>query len=223
MVVKYAKIIGRSPAALNMKIGNFGRLDPALKEAGIVGLKNGAKLEEAIWAEFHNDWNKLAYESELLISKFSNKSIEETNHIDLDHLPLGMERESLTKTRVNQNFFRSTILSSYNGKCCITKLAIPEFLIASHIIPWKVNEQERLNPRNGLCLNALHDKAFDRGYLTISSDYKVILSNSFSDFEKDDAVIDFFFGYENKRIDLPEKFLPNPDFLKFHHENIFKL
>ena len=35
MVIKYANIIGRSPSALNMKIGNFGRLDPELKKQGI--------------------------------------------------------------------------------------------------------------------------------------------------------------------------------------------
>ena len=45
LVVKYAHIIGRSPSALNMKIGNIGRLDPDLKSQGITGLVHGAKLE----------------------------------------------------------------------------------------------------------------------------------------------------------------------------------
>ncbi|MGN0231861.1 MAG: hypothetical protein ACI4A8_06585 [Muribaculaceae bacterium] len=32
LVIEYAKIIGRTPSALNMKIGNIGRLAPSLRE-----------------------------------------------------------------------------------------------------------------------------------------------------------------------------------------------
>lgn len=46
LVVKYAKIIGRTPSALNMKIGNIGRLDPDLQRQGITGLTNGATMEK---------------------------------------------------------------------------------------------------------------------------------------------------------------------------------
>jgi putative restriction endonuclease len=113
-IIKYANIIGRSPSALNMKVGNFERLDPELKKQGIVGLVNGSKLEETIWNEFNGNWEKLAFESELLIAQFQNKTIEESVEFDLDNLPQGKEREALLKIRVNQSFFRSTILSSYN-------------------------------------------------------------------------------------------------------------
>ncbi|MFT6334543.1 MAG: putative restriction endonuclease, partial [Halioglobus sp.] len=57
-VIKYAKILGRTPSSLNMKIGNLGRLDPELKKQGIVGLKHGAKMEEIVWDEFHGNWDK---------------------------------------------------------------------------------------------------------------------------------------------------------------------
>ena len=87
-VIKYDNIIGRSPSALNMKIGNFGRLDPELKKQGIIGLVNGSKLEEEIWDEFNNNWEKLAFESEELIAKFQNKEIEE---ISLENFPEGKD------------------------------------------------------------------------------------------------------------------------------------
>ncbi|WP_227658751.1 hypothetical protein [Flavobacterium haoranii] len=74
-IIKYANIIGRSPSALNMKVGNFGRLDPELKKQGIVGLGNGSKLDEIVWNEFNGNWENLAYESELLIAKFQNKKL----------------------------------------------------------------------------------------------------------------------------------------------------
>lgn len=134
-IIKYANIIGRSPSALNMKVGNFGRLDPVLKKKGIKGLVNGSKLEEEVWNEFNGNWDRLAFESEQLIAKFQNKKIEEINYLDLSKIPKGIERETLIKARVNQSFFRSTILSSYNIKCCITGLSIPDFLVASHIKP----------------------------------------------------------------------------------------
>src|SRR6218665_706723 len=107
-IIKYANIIGRSPSALNMKVGNFGRLDPELKKQGITGLVNGSKLEEDVWEEFNGNWEKLAFESEELIAKFQNKKVEEIQEINLEELPEGKERETIIKTRVNQSFFRST-------------------------------------------------------------------------------------------------------------------
>ncbi len=221
-IIKYSKIIGRSPSALNMKIGNFGRLDPELKKQGITGLVNGAKLEEIVWNEFNGNWEKLAFESEVLLAQFQNKSIEEIIEFDLDDLPEGKERETVIKARVNQSFFRSTILSSYNQKCCITGLSIPDFLVASHIIPWKSNAKNRLNPHNGLCLNSIHDKAFDRGFITITPDFKVLISKYFNDYSNENAVKELFLKYNNKSIILPDKFLPSKDFLDFHYQTIFK-
>ncbi len=221
-IIKYAKIIGRSPSALNMKIGNFGRLDPELKKQNITGLVNGAKLEEVVWEEFNGNWEKLAFESELLLAKFQNKSIEEVADFDLEDLPLGKERETIIKVRVNQSFFRSTVLSSYNQKCCITGLSIPDFLVASHIIPWKKDEKNRLNPHNSLCLNSIHDKAFDRGFITITPDFKVLISKYFNDYSNENAVNDFFSKYNNQPIILPDKFLPSKEFLDYHYHKIFR-
>lgn len=221
-IIKYANIIGRSPSALNMKVGNFGRLDPDLRKQGIIGLGNGSKLDEIVWNEFNGNWEKLAFESELLIAEFQNKKVEEIIDDEVFEFPLGTERETIIKQRVNQNFFRSTILSSYNLKCCITGLSISEFLVASHIKPWKADELNRLNPHNGLCLNSIHDKAFDKGFITVTPDYKIKVSKYFNDLKKDEAVTDFFLKYENQSIILPDRFLPSKEFLEYHYQNIFK-
>lgn len=171
IIIKYANIIGRSPSSLNMKIGNFGRLDPEFKRKGIVGLVNGSKLEEVIWGEFKGNWDELSYESEKLIAKFQNRTIEELETINVVDLPKGGERDAIIKTRINQSFFRSAILSSYNSRCCITGLSIPDFLVASHIKPWSKDVYNRTNPHNGLCLNSIHDKAFDKRFITITPDF----------------------------------------------------
>lgn len=221
-IIKYANIIGRSPSALNMKVGNFGRLDPELKKQGIVGLSNGGKLEEIIWDEFNHNWDKLAYESELLIAEFQNKKIEEIIDIEITEFPVGKEREAIIKKRVNQSFFRSTILSSYNLKCCITGLSISDFLVASHIKPWAKDKENRINPHNGLCLNSIHDKAFDKGFITITPDYKILVSKFFDNYSNEQAVNDFFKKYENQIINLPDRFLPSKEFLDYHYNEIFK-
>ncbi|MBX3387813.1 MAG: HNH endonuclease [Phycisphaeraceae bacterium] len=72
------------------------------------------------------------------------------------------------KQRRGQRFFRASVLAGHDGKCCITGITHPEMLRASHIVPWKDDAKLRLNPRNGLCLNALHDAAFDRGLFTLT-------------------------------------------------------
>ena len=219
-VIKYANIIGRSPSALNMKIGNFGRLDPELKKQGISGLVHGSKLEEEVWNEFNGDWDKLSFESERLIAKLQNKSLNEKFQLKKFNFPEGLDKETTVKVRVNQDFFRSIILASYNSKCCITGLSVPELLVASHIYPWAKDKNNRTNPHNGLCLNVLHDKAFDKGYITVTPDYKILVSKYF-DKNEEPIVIDFFKEYNNKSINLPDRFLPSREFLDYHLNYIF--
>lgn len=220
-ILKIANIIGRNANAVKMKIGNFGSFDPSLANRGIVGLRNASKLDVEIWDEFNNNWNELTYQSEAIIAKLQDKSLEDLNGLDLSNLPAGKERESILKVRVNQNFFRNAILSSYNDKCCVTGLNISELLIASHIMPWRVDTNNRTNPQNGLCLNALHDKAFDRGLITITKDYRLINSRRLAEFEAMQPVKNFFLQYESQAITLPEKFRPGKQVLEYHNDVVF--
>jgi putative restriction endonuclease len=220
IVIKYAKILGRSPSALNMKIGNLGRLDPELKKQGVVGLSNGSKMEEAVWNEFHGNWDRLVYESELLISKFQNERNKEVLESDIQDR-VGLDEATMVKRRVNQSFFRSAILSSYNSKCCITNLSIRGLLVASHIIPWSIDKMNRVNPRNGLCLNSIHDKAFDKGFMTINADYKVQLSPIIHEMKTEVEINNFFIQYDKRKINLPDRFIPSREFLDYHANEIF--
>lgn len=216
-VIAIANLIGRTPSAVNMKIGNFGSFDDNLKRQGIVGLTNASKLDSEIWNEFNSNWDKLAFESEKLIEKFQTKNLESQN------IPVGREKLVTVRQRVNQNFFRMSVLASYKNTCCITGINTPELLIASHIKSWAVSdENEKTNPCNGLCLNALHDKAFDRGFLTVTPDYKIKISEKITDIFEGLTVEKFFNTYAGKQIILPEKFLPNKKFLLYHNENVFE-
>lgn len=93
---------------------------------------------------------------------------------------VGEDRVVQATVRIGQSFFRSTVLNAYNERCCITGLAIPSLLVASHIVPWHKDKLNRVNPRNGLLLSTLHDKAFDSGLITINDDMTVRVSRKYS-------------------------------------------
>ncbi len=214
-VIELAKIIGRTPSSVAMKLNNIARLDPELKARGIKGLSRGAKGEEEVWAEFENDPEALAYESVRLLAKFSGRTIEAVAEIDERELPKeGLERERMVRVRVNQHFFRAAVLSAYDYKCCITGLAVRELLVASHIIPWAKDSKHRMNPRNGLCLNALHDRAFDRGLMFIDEMLSVRFHEKVLHHEEKNTGLDWLLGYEGKPICLPSKFIPDSVLLR---------
>lgn len=220
-VIEVANLIGRSPGAVAFKLGNFGSFDPELKKRGIGGLPNTGKLDKEIWDEFHSNWNELAYQSELLIAQFGKGHVPESN-IDPINLPVGSDRESTVKIRINQAFFRRSVLSIYGSKCCITGIAMPSLLVASHIVPWRSDEGNRTNPQNGLCLNALHDRAFDKGLITVTPDFKVRVSERLAESGGRELAESYFLRYNDKKIALPDKFFPNEEFLLFHNREIFE-
>lgn len=221
LIKEYAVLIGRTPSALAMKIGNLGSFDKTLREKNITGLSNASQLDRDVWQEFEGKWSLLDEVYQRIIEQFLNKVKKvpgvlletEYNHFH------GKEEKREVNVRINQSFFRDSVLAAYNYRCCITGIEIPELLIASHIKPWKDDVENRLNPRNGLCLNALHDKAFDRGLFTLDENFRVTLSHQLYSSEN---TMQWFKAYENKQIILPERLMPSLDFLRFHRENIFK-
>ncbi|HEY1030340.1 MAG TPA: HNH endonuclease [Flavipsychrobacter sp.] len=219
-VIRVANLIGRSPSAVARKLGNFASLDPELKKRNIKGLGNRSKLDEEIWNEFHSDWNNAVFESTSLIAKYDQKQIDDLADLDIESLPTGVDKLRLVKTRVYQSFFRKAVFADYNNACCITGIKNINLLVASHIKPWSKDELNRTNPKNGLCLNALHDKAFDRGLITILPTFKICISK-YLDGEDDNVIDTYFKRYENAEIAKPEKFTPDKSFLDYHYEYVF--
>ena len=219
-VCSIAKLIGRTPSAVNMKVGNFGSFDPELRKRGIVGLGNTSALDKEVWDEFHNNWETCVAESEKLIKERmldNSISSEQTEYITQE----GKEKMVMTKVRENQQFFRQAVLSAYDNKCCVTGIEIRPLLLAGHIKPWSQSTgSEKLDPQNGLCLNALHDKAFDRGFITITTDYEIKVSDQIAQ-SANPATQAMLLRYKNQRINLPSRFLPRKYFLQWHQDNIF--
>lgn len=217
LIIKLSKAINRTPSAVAWKLANFASLDPSLKKRGIKGATNTSKLDGIIFEEFTENWENLVFESELLLRKFFND--EEKNN-DVMNFGEGKEIEKNVKIRMNQSFFRNTILSSYDFKCCLTGIDIPGLLVASHIVPWSKDPKNRLNPQNGLCLNNLHDKAFDRGFITFDINLRLVLSKKILK-NNEDYIQKYFKDFEGKRLRLPKRFIPNEKFIKYHNQKIF--
>ncbi len=218
VIIKLAEAINRTPSAVAWKLVNFASLDPSLTNRGIKGATNTGKLDKIIFEEFTNNWEELAFESELLLKKFFNEELDLKDEIIFKD---GKEVRRTVKVRVNQSFFRSTVLSSYDFKCCITGIDIPELLVASHIVPWAEDKKNRLNPQNGLCLNNLHDKAFDKGYISFDKNLKMILSKILIK-NKEDYIRKYFVDFEGKELRVPKRFIPDEKFINYHYKNIFK-
>ena len=231
-IIEVANMLGRTGSAVAMKMCNIASYDPIQQERGIKGLKNVSKIEQEVWKEFNENSNQLILEAEKLLFKLQNKEIKNEFELNLTYNSfdeieykeaiLGGER--VINERIGQHFFRKAVLSSYNNCCCMTGISIGELLIASHIKPWKIsnNENEKTNPRNGLCLNALHDKAFDQGLITIDTNYKIIVSSKLKDKKVDDITKLWITRSEGKEIILPNRFLPDKHFIEYHNDVIFK-
>ena len=86
------------------------------------------------------------------------------------------EIETLIKARQGQGRFRQKLLELYPN-CPLTGLDVRSLLIASHIKPWsKCNNEERLDPFNGLMLAPNIDALFDSGLITFDADGTIKIS-----------------------------------------------
>jgi putative restriction endonuclease len=220
-IIHLASLLDRTAGSVAYKLVNFASLDPSLQQRGIKGAVNASRLDREIWDEFYNNWEACAFESEKLLAEKEHIPVERLNAIPEEELPReGKERERIVRVRVNQCFFRRMILASYNNTCCITGLSHPSLLVASHISRWADDRTNRMNPCNGLALNALHDRAFEAGLIGIDSAYRVVLSSVlFKD--ENSPVIQHFKPYEGLQLRLPQRFLPDQNLLKQHFENRF--
>ena len=127
----------------------------------------------------------------------------------------GIDKEAVVKIRVNQGIFKEQLLCRYSH-CCLCNVTQKDFLIASHIKPWKdSDENERLDIDNGLLLCPNHDKAFDRGYISFDDNGLIIISDELDDINR---------VFLNLRQDMSIKLTDgNREYLKYHRKNIFIL
>lgn len=219
-IIRIATLLDRTPSSVVLKMCNLAHFDPEMQKRSVKGMSNASKTDSAIVARFFENWEELTYEAQQIETMLT--AGESPQKPDLEQLPSGNTIDQVVKARINQDFFREAVLSSYQGRCCITGINVPTLLIASHIKPWKDSDPntERTNPSNGLCLNALHDRAFDQGLITVLPDFTVRVSSQLNQRGGDDSTA-WLRQCDKQKIQLPGKFIPAKHFLEYHNDVIF--
>lgn len=223
-IIALAEKLGRGANSMAMKLCNFASLDPALKLRGIKGLQGASALDREMWTEFHRNLNEVAPASEEALRKLfgagqgDELEVLPREGVRLRKRPNGStEITANVKLRRGQDYFRDAVLNNFGGVCGITRLAVRELLIASHILPWGTHEAERLNVRNGLSLSRLHDAAFDRGLIAFDDSLRLLLSPKIKAEFPQRAVVENFGAYEGEPLHLPDDaVLPDLSFLSEH-------
>ncbi|MEM0672137.1 HNH endonuclease [Dickeya oryzae] len=222
-IIDYAKLIGRTPSALAMKLVNIASLDPVIIDSGRTGLSQASKADRELWQELERD--PQAFEQQCQQAVTALTAPDDTSQHALDVTPpdyYGHERMAITTVRVGQQQFRKRVLKAYDERCCITGLEEPILLIASHIRPWKDIAEHRLDPSNGLCLSALHDKAFDKGLIGFNDHLELMLSPRLKMLSSE-IVQNQFEQYEGKQLHLPTDphHHPKLEHIRHHRKHLF--
>jgi putative restriction endonuclease len=214
-IIKLASLIGRTPSAVAMKLSNFASLDPAITSSGRTGLGNASQADQEVWKEFHENWSVLAEECERLRESLTGIDAQPRQHPITENY-VGYTRATTVEARLGQAFFRRAVLSGYGERCCMSGIADPDLLVASHILPWSIDRENRLNPRNGLCLSALHDRAFDKFLITVTPELKIRVSSRLVKQASNPVIRRAFSEIDGRAITRPERFLPDTRFLEWH-------
>jgi putative restriction endonuclease len=211
--------IGRTSNSVALKLVNLASLDPQIVASGKRGMGNASKLDKSIWKELLADWDRVALEAAAEYEKLAASHGLPPNSDVADMIELvaeGRSRMATVSVRVNQARFRKAVLAGFKATCCISGLSQERLLVASHIVPWSEDTKNRLNPQNGLCLSALHDRAYDQGMITVMPDFKVHVSKSLSARVNDTFLVESLLRFDGMAITLPERFKPKPEFLASH-------
>jgi len=82
------------------------------------------------------------------------------------------------KVRIGQQKFSENVKRNFEYKCCFPGCNVVgrNFLIGGHIDRWCDNMDLRGETANGICLCLMHDKAFEHGYFTLDTEYKICLN-----------------------------------------------
>lgn len=123
------------------------------------------------------------------------------------------EKIILIIQRRGQGIFRKKLIEHWKV-CAVTGFDVSSLLIASHIKPWNVsNNQERLDLYNGLLLSPNLDKAFDAGLITFTDEGNITISSKFENYD--------LLGI-NENMNIKKILEKHKSYLSYHREYIYK-
>lgn len=128
-------------------------------------------------------------------------------------------KPSLILPRLGQGSFRVLVTEAYERRCAITGERTLPVLEASHIKPYSENGPHSLD--NGLLLRSDLHTLYDRGYLTVTTDNRIVVSKRIKEDYGNGR--EYYKMHGNELLILPEKHNDRPakEYLEWHNENIF--
>ncbi len=219
-IIELARTLGRTSSAVGMKACNFASLDPVQRARNISALGNVSRGDRELWEAFQENPEAVAAEAEATYASLTGWDAPPLEtELDLPDGPTEVART--VRTRRVQAFFRAAVLASYEYRCALSDIAVPELLNASHIIPWKVNTGRRADPRNGIALNALYDRAFDRGLITFDEQLRLVISRRLQVGVPPTFQRQALLELEGRKLRLPCRFVPDQSAISYHRQHIF--
>lgn len=150
--------------------------------------------------------NEYIFLEELALASIKNHDPEAFDQTKITEI------ERITKQRVGQAVLRKIVLNNYSNTCALCDIHQSDLLVCSHIVPWHMDSDNRLNPENAILLCCQHDGLFDKGYFSLDSNYKVVLS------KKSDLVVRELL--KGAKFKAPSFGKPNISFLNQHRDYV---
>lgn len=190
-------------------------------------------FEKKDWIQVPSDWKPSivqgkTYDTSTLIGKRLYDAVyERLRYYVYDKDSIVMEEDELPRygepslilPRLGQGSFRVIVTEAYDRRCAITGERTLPVLEASHIKPYSEDGPHALN--NGLLLRSDLHTLYDRGYLTITNDKKVEVSNRIKEDYGNGR--EYYKLHGKELIILPHNYEERPakEYIEWHNENIF--
>ena len=225
---------------MRRRIAHFRRIpDNSLDDfqVGCIILTQPFFFEESMWFPAP-DWSPSivrgkakGYELDKEAGKFIWKSLElawtkkhafeldkEAMRVDEDRARYG--KETTIKPRLGQGAFRILVTDAYKRACAITEEHSLPALEAAHIKPF--NESGPHAVKNGLLLRSDFHRLFDRGYITVTPEYRIEVSRRLKEEFENGRSYYPFHGHPLSHLPPVPDDRPQKELLIWHNENIFR-
>jgi HNH endonuclease len=125
----------------------------------------------------------------------------------------------LTRARLGQGTFRVLVTEAYTRRCAITGERTLPVLDAAHIKPYSGDGMHVVS--NGLLLRRDLHRLFDDGYITVSPEYRVLVSRRIKEEFENGREYYQHHGVKLKVLPHEQQDYPSAPFLEWHNEKIF--
>lgn len=128
-------------------------------------------------------------------------------------------KEYLIRPRLGQGAFRVLVTEAYHSRCAFTGERTLPVLNAAHIKPYSQKGPHAVN--NGLLLREDLHTLFDRGYLTITEDYRIEVSKRIKEDYGNGR--EYYKMHGKNLLVLPQNKLelPAKEYIRWHNENVY--